>query len=274
MAAKWDYSKKRKKKPGRPPVADEITQLVLHMAHENPTWGYNRIQGALANLGHEISDTTVDNILKANGIEPAPERKRKTSWKTFLKAHWDVLAAVDFTTVEVWTKGGLVTYYLLFAIEVATRRVCFAGCTLSPNGAWMKQVAKNLTDSIDGFLNDARYLLMDRDTKYSEGFCQILKQENIQCVRLPPKSPNLNAHLERFMRSIKSEALDRMIFFGEDSLRRTTHSFLEHYHRERNHQGLGNNLIDPGEGVGEAHGEILCDERLGGILRYYHRKAA
>jgi putative transposase len=167
-----------------------------------------------------------------------------------------------------------VTFYLLLVLKLSTRRVHFAGCTPNPHDTWMKQVAKNLTDSIDGFLNDSRYLLMDRDTKYGEGFCRILKQENIQCVRLPPKSPNLNAHLERFMRSIKSEALDRMIFFGEDSLRRTTHSFLEHYHRERNHQGLGNKLIDPGEGVGQAHGEILCDERLGGILRYYHRQAA
>ena len=244
------------------------------MASENPSWGYDRIQGALANLGHTVSDTTVGNVLKTNGIEPAPERKRRTSWKTFLKAHWDVLAAVDFTTVEVWTKGGLVTYYLLFVMQVATRHVSFAGCTLSPDGAWMKQVAKNLTDSIDGFLNGSRYLLMDRDTKYSEAFCQVLQQENIQCLRLPPKSPNLNAHLERFMRSIKSESLNRMIFFGEDSLRRATHSFLDHYHRERNHQGLANQLIDPGEDVGQADGEIVCDERLGGILRYYHRRAA
>ena len=228
----------------------------------------------MANVGHNVSDTTVGNVLKANGIEPAPERKLKTSWKTFLKAHWDVLAAVDFTTVEVWTKGGLVTYYLLFVMQIATRRVCFAGCTLSPNGDWMKQIAKNLTDSLDGFLNDSRYLLMDRDTKYSEAFCQVLQQENIKCLRLPPKSPNLNAHLERFLRSIKAESLDRMIFFGEDSLRRTTFSFLDHYHRERNHQGLANKLIDPGEDVGQADGELVCDERLGGILRYYHRQAA
>ncbi len=274
VAAKWDYSEKRKKKPGRPPISDEVTQLIVRMAAENPSWGYNRFQGALANLGHTISDTTVGNVLKANGIEPAPERKRKTTWKTFLGAHWEVLSAVDFTTVEVWTKGGLVTYYLLFVMQIATRRVCCAGCTLSPDGARMKQVAKNLTDSIDGFLNGSRYLLMDRDTKISECFCHVLEQENIKCLRLPPKSPNLNSQLERFMRSIKSEALDRLIYFGEHSLRRATHSFLEHYHRERNHQGLANNLIEPGERVGEVDGEIVCDERLGGILRYYHRQAA
>lgn len=273
VAAKWDYSQKRKKKPGRPPISEEVTQLVLRMAKENPAWGYNRIQGALANLGHELSDTSVGNILKTHGIEPAPERKRKTSWKTFLKAHWDVLAAVDFTTVEVWTKGGLMTFYLLFVMELKTRRVSFAGCTLSPDGAWMKQVARNLTDSIDGFLNPG-FLLMDRDTKYSEAFCQILEQGQIQGLRLPPKSPNLNAHIERFMRSLKSEALDRIIFFGEGSLRRAVVSFLEHYHQERNHQGLGNTLIQPANDVGKTDGEILCDERLGGMLHYYHRQAA
>ena len=104
----------------------------LQMARENPSWGYDRIQGALANLGHEISDQTVGNILKAHGIEPAPERKRQTTWKTFLKSHWDVLGAIDFTTIEVWTKGGLVTYYLLFVMKVATRSVHFAGCTANP----------------------------------------------------------------------------------------------------------------------------------------------
>ena len=129
IARKWDYSDQRKKLPGRPPISDEIRQLVLRFAAENPTWGYDRIQGALANLGHKICDQTVGNILKQNGIEPAPERKRQTTWATFLKAHWDVLGAIDFTTVEVWTKKGLVTYYLLFVMKLSTRTVHFAGCT-------------------------------------------------------------------------------------------------------------------------------------------------
>jgi putative transposase len=107
------------------------------MAHENPSWGYDRIQGALGNLGHQISDRTVGNILIANGVEPAPERKRQTTWKTFLKTHWDVLGAIDFTTIDVWTKGGLVTFYLLFVMEITTRRVHFAGCSANPDEAWM-----------------------------------------------------------------------------------------------------------------------------------------
>ena len=122
VAQKWDYSDQRKK-VGRPRIRQEIVDLILRFARENPSWGYDRIQGALANVGHRISDTTVGNVLKQHGIEPAPDRKRQTTWKTFIKSHWDVLAAIDFTTVEVWTKGGLVTYYLLFVMELATRRV-------------------------------------------------------------------------------------------------------------------------------------------------------
>ena len=128
VAQKWDYTERRQK-VGRPPVSQEIVELVLRFARENVTWGYDHTQGALANLGHEVSDQTVGNILKEHGVEPAGERKRQTTWATFIKAHWDVLAAVDFTTIEVWTTGGLVTYYLLFVMELKTRRVHFAACT-------------------------------------------------------------------------------------------------------------------------------------------------
>ena len=274
LAQKWDYSDRRKKKPGRPPVSDEAKQLVLRFAKENPDWGYDRIRGALANLGHEISDQTVGNILKEHGIEPAPERKRQTTWKTFLKSHWDVLGAIDFTTVEVWTKGGLVTFYLLFVMEVKTRRVDFAGCTTNPDETWMKQIARNLTDCEDGFLNDTDYLLMDRDGKFCPAFREIVKNQGTKPVRLPPKSPNLNAHIERFMRSIKSECLAKIIFFGEKSLRIAVGQYLVHYHTERNHQGLDNAIIQTGEEVGTATGNVRCRERLGGLLHYYYREAA
>ncbi|HUY89029.1 MAG TPA: integrase core domain-containing protein [Pirellulales bacterium] len=273
IAAKWNHSEKRKA-PGRPKIAAEVEELVLRMAKKNPTWGYDRIAGALANLGHELSDTTVGNILKAHGIEPAPERKKTTRWKTFIKSHWEVLAAVDFTTVEVWTARGLVTFYLLFVMELATRLVHFAGCTPNPNGPWMKQAARNLTACDDGFLKGKKYLLMDRDAKFTAEFRGVLEQEGVESVLLPPRSPNLNANLERFFRSLKSESLGRMIFFGETSLRNATAQFVEHYHTERNHQGLGNKLIEPGAEVGQATGEVECRERLGGLLNYYHRRAA
>ena len=274
VAQKWDYSDRRKKKPGRPPVSEEVTQLVLRMARENPTWGYDKIEGALANLGHELSDQTVGNILEAHGIDPAPERERKTTWKTVLKAHWDVLGSIDFTTVEVWTTGGLVTFYLLFVMELNTRRVHFVGCTPNPHEAWMKQVARNLTDCEDGFLNGKQYLLMDHDAKFCEAFRDIVDNAGVKPVRLPPRSPNLNAHLERFFGSLKSECLGRLIFFGEKSLHNAVVAFLSYYHSERNHQGLSNKIIDPGEEVGTPTGDVGCRERLGGMLRYYYRAAA
>jgi transposase InsO family protein len=228
----------------------------------------------LANLGHTLSDAAVGNILKGSGIEPAPDRKRLTTWRTFLLAHWQVLAAVDFTTVEVWTANGLVTFYRLFVMERATRRVCFAGSTTSPDEAWMKQSARNLTDAEDGFLHGQRYILMDRDAKFSAAYRGVLAEAGVAPVRLPPRSPNLNAYQERFMRSLKEERLDRLIFFGESSLRRAVRQFLEHYHAEGNHQGRGNRLIHGSAEVGCRAGEVHCRERLGGILRYYHRRAA
>jgi putative transposase len=273
VAQKWNYSDRRKKL-GRPRIRQEIVDLVLRIVRENATWGYDRIQGALENLGHHISPGSIANILKEHGIEPAPDRKRQTTWKTFLKAHWDCLASIDFTTIEVWTKGGLVTYYLLFVMEVATRRVHFAGCTVNPTEAWMKQIARNLTDSFDGFLRETRYLLVDRDSKFCAAFRSILEVEGVNCLRLPPRSPNLTPHIERFMRTIKEECLNRMIFFGEDFLRNAIRAFLVHYLQERNHQGLGNMLIDPSKEVGHPVGEIGCRERLGGMLRYYYREAA
>jgi putative transposase len=182
IAQKWTYARTG---PGRPRVAQEITDLVLRMARENTSWGYDRIQGALTNIGYVVAPNTVKNILKRHGIEPAPERKKRTSWKTFLKAHWDVMAATDFFTVEVWTARGLVTYYVLFIMHLSTRSVHIAGVTRAPNGAYMKQVARNLTDVCDGFLLNSRYLIMDRDTKYTEDFRDYLDREGVKPVRCP-----------------------------------------------------------------------------------------
>ena len=225
-------------------------------------------------MGYYISDTTAGSVLKAHGVEPAPDRQRTGSWNTFLKVHRDVLAAIDFTTIEIWTRGGLVIYYMLFVMELNTRRVHFAGCTPHPDEVWMKVIARNLTDPCDGFLQGKRYLLMDRNGKFCSAFTDRLKDEGVKPLLLPARSPDLNAYIERFMRSIKSGCLSKMIFFGEKSLRRAIASYLEHYHVERNHQGLGNKIIDPGQDVGHGNGEIDCRKRLGGMLRYDHRQAA
>jgi putative transposase len=177
--------------------------------------------------------------------------------------------------MEVWTKNGLVTFYLLFAMRLATRRVTFVGCTPNPGGPWMAQIARELTNSVDGFLNPSvKHVLMDRDTKFTAEFQRTLDDAGAQPVLLPPQSTNCNAHLERFFRSLKDEALSRMIFFGENALRNAVNEYLAHHHGERNHQGLDHKIIDPGGEVGRAEGPIVCRERLGGLLKYYHRQAA
>jgi transposase InsO family protein len=206
----------------------EIADLAVRMARENSLWGYSRIQGALENLGHRVGRTTIASILKRHGIEPAPERGRRVTWSQFLKAHWSVLAAADFFAVEVWGPRGLVTFYVFFVIELATRRVEIAGITPNPNEAWMMQIGRNFTDPEDGFLADKRFLIMDRDSKYSLAFQTLLNNSGVEIVRLPPRSPNLNAYAERFVRSIKSECLGRMIFFGERSLRKATREYAAH----------------------------------------------
>jgi transposase InsO family protein len=196
------------------------------------------------------------------------------SWKTFLKAHWDMIAAADFFTVEVWGLRGLVTFYVLLVIELSSRRVYFAGATPNPNTAWMMQIARNLTDPFEGFVQDKRFIIVDRDRKYCDAFRAMLQDAGTEPLRLPARSPNLNAWAERFVRSINEECLGKMILFGERSLNRAIREYLVHYHAERNHQGLDNRLIDPATDVGHAAGEITNRDRLGGMLRYYYRKAA
>ncbi|QDU82453.1 Integrase core domain protein [Polystyrenella longa] len=272
IARKWDYSSD-KPRVGRPRIRQEVVEQMLRFAKQNPTWGADRIQGALANVGYHITYTTVRNVLKANGIEPVPNRPASMSWQTFLKAHWETIFAVDFTTVEVWTKTGLTTFYIMVVMELKSRRVEIAGITTNPNKQWVTQVARNLTGS-DEYLENATHLILDRDGSFQPFRTYLHKMTNIEPVLLPPKSPNMNAYLERFMRSLKSECLDKMIFFGQHSLERALKEYVAHYHFERNHQGLDNQLIDPDEEVGCVAGKIECRERLGGLLKYYYRDAA
>jgi putative transposase len=272
VAQKWNFVERRS--PGRPGVVRHISELIVRMAHENPSWGYTRIQGALANLRHKVGRGTIANVLKRNGIEPSPERGGRTRWSTFLKAHWKVLAACDFLTVEVWTGRGLVTHYLLFVISLADRVVKIAGITTRPDESWMLQVARNETDLQAGALHSKRYLIIDRDTKYSEQFRRLIRDNGTKVIRLPPRSPNLNAYAERFVRSIKDECLNRMIFIGQASLRRAVAEYMSHYHAERNHQGLANELIQAPSAATVRRGTIHRRARLGGTLNFYYREAA
>jgi putative transposase len=176
--------------------------------------------------------------------------------------------------VEVATWHGLVTYYVLIVMEIATRRVQVAGITPHPTAAFMQQCARQLTDPFEGFLLGKRYLIHDRDTKFTQAFDGLLKVSGVEPIVLPPRSPNLNAHCERFVRSIKEEALEQMVLLGEGSLSYAIQQYLAHYHTERNHQGLDNQLIAREEEVGCHTGPVVRRERLGGLLSYYHREAA
>jgi putative transposase len=244
VAQKFDGSKHRQY-PGRPPVSSEVEVLVVRMARENSGWGYDRIVGALANLGHPLSDQTVKNILRRHGIAPAPKRSQVTSWKDFLAAHMNVLAGCDFFTVEVLSWRGMVTYYVLFFLHLESRRVRIAGITRHPDQGWMEQIGRSATQETWGYLHPCRYVLHDRDTKFCASFRSALASGGVKTIQLPAKSPNLNAFAERWVRSVKQECLSKLILFGEGPLLRVLTEYSRHYHHERNHQGKGNPLLFP-----------------------------
>jgi putative transposase len=230
----------------------------------------------MANIGHRLSDQTVGNILQRHGIPPAPERKRTTTWADFIRAHMAVLAGTDFFSVEVLTPRGLVTYYVLFFIHLESRKVEVSGITPHPNERWMKQIARNVTMDEWGFLEGRRYLIHDRDTKYCQSFRDIIEFGDVKTLPLPARSPNLNAFSERWVKSVKDDCLSKLILFGETSLRRALHDYQIHYHAERNHQGKDNVLLFPtaAQAKNRVDGSVRCKERLGGLLKYYHRDAA
>jgi transposase InsO family protein len=204
------------------------------------------------------------------GLPPVPERP--TSWQTFLRVHWGAIAGADFFTTEVWTWQGLVTYYTVFVIDLASRRVQIVGSTPFPNDVFMRQVSRTLTTADDGALRDHRVLICDRDRKWSRGVRRLLGDASIRVVQTPWQAPNANAYAERFVRSIKEECLDRMIPIGARHFRRAVSEFVAHYHHERNHQGLRNRLID-GVPSHRREGRIRRRPRLGGLLNYYERAA-
>jgi putative transposase len=273
VARKFDGSKARRG-PGRPRINREVEQLIIRMASENGDWGYDRIAGALANLGYAISDQTVGNVLRRHGLPPAPERKRTITWAAFIRTHLALLAGTDFFTAEVLTLRGLLTYFVLFFIHLESRRVDIAGITLHPDERWMQQIARNVTMEGCGALRNCRYLLHDRDTKYTQSFRAIIASGHVEPLVLPARSPNLNAYSERWVRSVKEECLSKVILFGERSLRHALSEYIEHFHAERNHQGKGNVLLFPRDTDIRRAGPVQCRERLGGLLRYYHQQAA
>gem|GEM_PF-1943382 len=238
VARKFDGSRQRKT-TGRPPVDATLEALVVRLSQENRSWGYDRIVGALQHLGYTISDQTVGNILKRHGMSPAPERQKTTTWNEFIRTHMDVLVATDFLTAEVWTWCGLVTYYTLFFLRIDTREVHLAGVTRHPDQRWMTQIARNMTMADWSVLAPGQYLIHDRDGKYCPAFQQMIEAVGVKQIPIAPRSPNLNAYAERWIRSVKDEALSRLILFGERSFKGCP---------QRVHRPVSHRTASPGEG--------------------------
>ena len=274
-AQKYDSSKKR---VGRPRKKKDIRKLVIAMALANLGWGYTKIRDALrTGLKIEIGRTTVANILLEEGIEPAPEREKKRTWKQFMKSHWNTLYACDFFSVEALGPFGTIRYMVFFVIELKSRAVDIAGIAVDPGEAWMNQVARNLTDPVDGFLRSAKHMIHDRDPLFTEAFIAILEAGGVKGVKIPAQSPNCNPYAERFVKTIKYECLNHFIIFGERHLRHLIKEFVEYYMTERFHQGIGGQLIRKQVGPTNddgADGKVACRSRLGGMLNYYYREAA
>jgi transposase InsO family protein len=274
IARKWDYSQARRWR-GRPSVERQLEEWACRMAAEDPGLGYKGLAGKLANLGFKTNPITVRNILRRNGIPTSPSCGDQLTWGEFLDRHWAALTGADFLTHEVLTPKGLVTYYILILIRLSTREVHVAGMTPYPGEEWMRQVARNLTMEGTGFLKAGMQLLHDRSCHYCPSFRRILQEAGIQTLMLPYQSPDLNAHAERFIRTLKEQCLSRLIITSESMLRHVIRQFVDHYHTERNHQGLGNIIPFPKPEVRNINrnGTVIKESRLGGLLNYYYRSA-
>jgi putative transposase len=277
LASKRYDSSDKRRTSGRPRKANDIRDLVIKLATENPGWGYTKIRDALRGLKIEIGRTTVASILADASLEPAPERSRRRTWRQFLKSHWETLYACDFFSVETLGAFGTVRFMVFFVMELKSRAVHIAGVHIDPDGAWMMQVARNLLDPVDGFLRNATHLIHDRDPLFTQAWTTILATGGVDCVPIPAKSPNCNPHAERVVRTVRSECLDHFVIFGERHLRHLLREFVSHYHSERYHQGIGSRLILPLPGPNADNatlGAVRCRSRLGGQLNFYVREAA
>jgi putative transposase len=267
IAKKYDGSPNRK--GGRPKVSQEIIDMVLRFAREDPHWGFGRIRNYMVYLGYSVGRSTVKRILEDHGICPEPERNNKGTWNEFIRSHLHVLAATDLFSVELLTPRGLIRCFVLFVIDIASRKVQIAGISAEPDGQWMKQMSRNLTQADSGFLQGKRYLIHDRDPLFTNAFDETLKAGGTMPIKTVKQSPNLNAFAERFVQSIKQECLDRLILTSQKQLEYAAKEYLLYYHRERPHEVLGGRLIDPLPQ--DADGQIVRFERLGGLLRSYRR---
>jgi putative transposase len=255
--------------PGRPPVDRRLRELVLRLAHENPGWGYPRIAGELGKLGLRVSPSTIRRILLANRLGPAP-RRSGPSWREFLRQQAASMLACDFFTVETIS---LRRFYVLFFIELESRRVHLAGCTTNPTGAWVSQQARNL--SFTGIFERVRFLIHDRDSKFSGAFDEVFRSEGITVIETPIRAPQANAYAERFVRTVRVECLDWLLIVGRRHLETVLRIYTAHYNRERPHRGLALLSPDsPNAARPAIGGQIKRRDQLGGLIHEYHRTAA
>jgi putative transposase len=254
---------------GRPPIATEARQLVLRLARENPRWGYQRIGGELVKLNVHASASTVRRVLAAARLEPAPRRAGPT-WQAFLRQQAASVIACDFFTVETLYLRRL---YALFFIELESLRVHLAGCTAKPTGAWVAQQARNL--AFTGLFERTRFLICDRDSKYTAVFDEVFRSEAVRVIRTPVRAPQANAHAERFVRTVHAECLDWLLILGRRHLEHVLHTYVNHYNRARPHRARALHPPQPVHAPPTSpHAAILRHDRLGGLLHEYERAAA
>jgi len=275
VTRKWTRAPRR---GGRPPLADHVVALILRLARENPRWGYRRIQGELKKLGIRVAATTIRTVLLGNGLRPAP-RSTSASWQAFLRAQASGIVAIDFFTVETVR---LKTLYVLFLIELHTRRVRLAGVTDYPNGLWVVQRARELSMSRAGETTAGtsapRFLVRDRDSKFTRAFDDVFAADDIQTIKTPVQAPNANAFAERWVRTVRQECLDWMLIWGRRHLERVLDEYVQHYNDERPHRGLA---LRPPRGIEVRAGpdavtvaaRVGRRDRLGGLVHEYYQVA-
>ena len=261
----WTFRQKRR--PGRPPLTEEVQEWVLRLARENPHWGSKKIQGEMLKLGLRVSRSTVARLLRRQGLRPPQDHRRSPTWSQFLGQYKDFIWACDFFTV---TTARLRTFYVLFFMELGRRRLLLFNVTEHPQAEWVVQQVRNLSVQHDHL---PRFILHDRDGQFSEEFDACAEGSGAKIVKLPARSPNLNAYAERWVRSVREECLDQIIVLGERHLRYVLKQYVEYFMKRRPHQGLKQQVPDQREEF-PTTGRIRCHQVLGGLINDYYREAA